>query len=142
MNPTSSESTDRTDVVTVFLQRGETVLLARRSDRVRTYPGRWAGISGYLEGGDPLRQALIEIEQETGLEPDRIELQKRGEPLEVDDPEQGLHWRVYPFRFRLDPEASVQTDWEHDKHRWVHPNRINELPTVPELVKTWKRVES
>lgn len=141
MNSPPPEPVDRTEVVTVFLQKRDTILLARRSDEVRTYPGRWAGISGYLESDDPLQQALIEIREETGLDPGGVELKKRGEPLEVDDPEQGLHWRVHPFRFRIDAGATVETDWEHETHRWVRPERIKQLPTVPDLEETWERVK-
>ncbi|ELK44964.1 translation initiation factor aIF-2B subunit alpha, partial [Haloferax sp. BAB-2207] len=39
-------------VVTVFLRHDGRVLLTRRSDAVGTYQGRWAGVSGYVEG-DP-----------------------------------------------------------------------------------------
>lgn len=141
MDAEPSDGNDRTEVVTVFLQRDSTVLLARRSDRVRTYPEHWAGISGYLETGEPLQQALTEIREETGLVPGEVELQNRGEPLDVDDPERGLHWRVYPFRFRVDPDASVHTDWEHETHRWVEPDAIRQLRTVPALYEAWTRVQ-
>jgi len=44
-------------VVTCFLLRraaaGDEVLLLRRSQKVGTYRGRWAGVSGYLEEAAP-----------------------------------------------------------------------------------------
>ena len=55
-------------VVTAFLALGEQILLLRRSDRVSTYKGRWAGVSGTVEAGlTPIEQAIQEIEEETGL---------------------------------------------------------------------------
>ncbi len=49
------------EVVTCFLLRrgegGDTLLLLRRSDRVSTYQGLWASVSGYLESESPLEQA-------------------------------------------------------------------------------------
>ena len=46
-------------VVTSLLTRPAegTILLRRRSDRVSTYPGRWAAISGSVETEEPLDQA-------------------------------------------------------------------------------------
>ena len=59
---------DERRVVTAFLTRGNQVLLLRRSDRVSTYKGRWAGVSGSVEAGStPIEQAIQEIEEETGL---------------------------------------------------------------------------
>ena len=56
-------SGEETGVVTCFVLRAQAgqveVLLARRSQRVRTYRGAWGGISGYLEPGvGPLQQAV------------------------------------------------------------------------------------
>jgi hypothetical protein len=55
-------------VVTSFLQnpKGE-ILLLRRSDKVGTFRGRWAGVSGFLEEPTPEGQARKEILEETGL---------------------------------------------------------------------------
>ena len=59
---------DERHVVTAFLTRGNQVLLLRRTDRVSTYKGRWAGVSGSVEAGStPIEQAIQEIEEETGL---------------------------------------------------------------------------
>ncbi len=56
------------NVVTVFVSHHRRILLLRRSDRVGSYRGRWAGISGYVEQNeDPLRRAVKEISEEVGL---------------------------------------------------------------------------
>ena len=53
-------------MVTCFLESRGQILLLCRSERVGTYQGRWAGVSGYIEG-PPDVQALVEIDEETGL---------------------------------------------------------------------------
>ena len=53
-------------VVTCFLTHRGRILLLKRSDRVGSYRGRWAGVSGYMET-EPDAQALVEIFEETGL---------------------------------------------------------------------------
>jgi 8-oxo-dGTP diphosphatase len=134
-----------TRVVTAFLLRHEPgsrdeVLLLRRSGRVGTYQGRWAGISGYLEEQSPLAQAYTELREETGLRPDEVVLLSEGEPLEAIDEELGRRWVIYPFLFQLRPLASVHLDWEHVEARWVYPDEVGHYQTVPRLADTLARV--
>lgn len=125
-------------VVTCFLLRrgsgGDEVLLLRRSERVSTYRGRWAAVSGYLEpSSGPLEQAYREIEEEVGLSPDGVRLLAEGELLTVVDEELGIRWTVHPFLFEaLRPEA-VRIDWEHVECRWVRPGDVAAMDTVPSL---------
>jgi 8-oxo-dGTP diphosphatase len=127
-----------TSVVTSFLERSDgRILLLKRSDKVGSFRGRWAGVSGYLELATPLGQAYREIEEETGIPPARLTLVTVGTPLFARG--EGRAFEVHPFRFRvLDPE--VRTDWEHTESRWVAPSQIPGLPTVPRLWETWERV--
>jgi 8-oxo-dGTP diphosphatase len=81
-------------VVTAFLLNPAegTVLLGCRSDRVSTYPGRWAAISGSVEAAGALEQAHREIEEETGLRRSQVELLAEGVVLE--DTRQGVRWKL------------------------------------------------
>lgn len=107
------------------------LLLRRRSD-VSTYPGRWSGVSGYLEVDDPLEQALLEIAEETGLEAGEVVLLAAGAPLVADS-----RWLVHPFLFRcLDPEA-VRLSPENEGGEWVDPMAIRRRETVPALMEAY-----
>ena len=131
--------------MTCFLRRtdahGEArVLIVRRSARVGTYRGRWAGISGYLEAETPLAQALTELGEETGLRVDDVTLIDAGEPLPVDDEESGLRWLVYPFLFDLTAGKEVELDWENVEARWVAPAELSRYDTVPALKEALESV--
>jgi 8-oxo-dGTP pyrophosphatase MutT (NUDIX family) len=132
------------NVVTCFLLRrsgGEDeILLLRRSQQVGTYRGRWAGVSGYVEGADPLIQAYAEISEETGLASEDVQLLRTGEPLAVVDTEAERRWLVHPFLFEVSEPARIRTDWEHIETRWIRPGDIFQYETVPQLAETLMRV--
>jgi 8-oxo-dGTP pyrophosphatase MutT (NUDIX family) len=120
-------------VVTAFIRHGGRVLLLRRSRRVGSYPGRWAGVSGYLEGRPPLDQALREIEEETGVGAAQLRLVSAGPPLEVVDSALCRVWSVHPYLFESDALPQIRLDWEHDDYCWVRPTEVELLQTVPRL---------
>lgn len=129
-------------VVTCFLEYENKVLILKRSSKVSSYQYKWAGISGYIEeGNSPSEQARIELEEETGLKAEDYELVKAGEPLKVTDEKMQRIWVVYPFHFRLTKLKKLKLDWEHTEFRWVLPEKIKDLPTVPGLYEAWERVK-
>lgn len=128
-------------VVTCFLTRQGKILVLRRSERVGSYPGLWAGVSGFVEGEeDPWARAWLEIQEETGIEAGRLELLKRGEPLIVEDPGLTRQWIVHPFLFRVLEGVSVRLDWEHQALQWIDPEDLGSLETVPDLDEAFHRV--
>ncbi len=128
-------------VVTCFLEHGGKIPLFRRSEKVGTYKGRWAGVSGFVEEGHtPFEQAMQEIEEETGLNAEDVELVSEGQPLEVVDEGLGRKWVVHPFRFVLSRPEKISIDWEHTELEWIDPSDIGKYETVPKLKEVWERV--
>lgn len=125
------------NVVTCFLECDGRVLLLRRSRNVGSFRGRWAGVSGYIEttAGE---QALVEIEEETGLCRDDVELVRKGETIRVEG--EGVRWVVHPFLFRIKDRNGIRIDWEHSDKRWILPDEIDDYPTVPMLKEALERV--
>lgn len=126
-------------VVTCFLESEGRILLLRRSEKVGSYRGRWAGVSGYVES-DPDTQALTEIREETGLDDEDISLSKKGEPLRIEDEELSTRWVVHPYLFHVNSPAKIKIDWEHVDYRWIEPKTIGNYDTVPALEKTLNQV--
>ena len=140
--PTDERSTaDRfLDVVTVFLTHRDKVLVLKRSSRVGTYRRHWAGVSGYLESEDTLKQAYTEMAEEVGLSKQDVTLVKAGEPLEIVDDAQNRSWRVHPFLFAVHEPDKIRLDWENREMRWILPAEIGGLHTVPALKEVLERV--
>jgi 8-oxo-dGTP pyrophosphatase MutT (NUDIX family) len=125
-----------THVVTCFLMRDGAVLILRRSQRVATHRGLWAGVSGYIEPGEtPVETAYKELGEEVAALPKQVRLVREGPVLVMDDPPTGTTWAVHPFLFE-DLGVEVVTDWEHVDHRWVRPSQLGEFDTVPGLEET------
>jgi len=126
-------------VVTCFLESENEVLILCRSQRVGTYQGRWAGVSGYVEKS-PDEQALTEIAEETDLTGEELKLTRKGEPLVVKDEALGVRWVVHPYLFHISDRSKIKIDWEHREVRWIKPEEIESYPTVPMLKETLDRV--
>jgi ADP-ribose pyrophosphatase YjhB (NUDIX family) len=128
------------DVVTVFLTHRSKILVLKRSRAVGTYKGHWAGVTGYLESNNALAQALTEMAEEVGLGEEDVTLLKAGKPLEIVDRTQDRAWRVHPFLFAVHEPDKIRLDWENIAMRWILPEEIDQLKTVPALRETLERV--
>ena len=129
----TKEPKNRVNIITVFLEHDKKILILKRSQKVKTMKTKWGGISGYIEQEEPVRRALKEIAEETGLKNESVTLIRIGEPLEAvefDDPK--ITWVVHPFLFRSNTDE-IRIDWEHDEYRWINPKEIKNYETVPRL---------
>ena len=125
-----------TDVVTVLLTDKDKLLLLKRSDKVRTYKGKWAGISGYVEPDkQALETAYKELKEEVDLDRSDVELLLEAQPLSFSHEEDSTlhHWKVHPFIFLFKKKAKIQIDWEHTEYTWIRPHNIDTYDTVPRL---------
>jgi 8-oxo-dGTP diphosphatase len=126
-------------VVSCFLESDGEILILRRSGQVGSYQGRWAGVSGYIETTAD-EQALTEIEEETSLSKDDLELIRKGKPLTVKDDKLRVKWVVHPYLFHIKDRDKIKIDWEHKEARWIQPRDIDNFETVPKLKETLARV--
>ena len=123
----------RADVVTVILQHSGKILILKRSGKVRTMKFLWAGISGYMEKETPLKRALNEIREETGLTKESVKLAVAGHTTEVVEPgKPGVTWIVHPFLFDANTFL-ISIDWEHEEYKWIEPKDIDKYMSVPGL---------
>ncbi|MFZ0511248.1 MAG: NUDIX domain-containing protein [Candidatus Nitrosopolaris sp.] len=136
----TSEPKNMVNVITVFLEHDKKILILKRSQKVRTMKTKWGGISGYIEQEEPVKRALKEIEEETGLKNENVMLLRIGEPLEaVESNEPEITWIVHPYLFSSNTNQ-IRIDWEHDEYRWINPKEIINYETVPRLGDAFDRV--
>jgi 8-oxo-dGTP diphosphatase len=127
------EFKNRVNIVTVFLEHDKKILILKRSQKVKTMKTKWGGISGYIEQEEPVKRALKEITEETGLKNKNVTLLRIGEPLEaVESGKPEITWIVHPFLFSSNT-YQIRIDWEHDEYKWINPKEIVNYETVPRL---------
>jgi len=128
-----------TEVVTSFLQdESGRILLLLRSDRVGSFRGRWAGVSGFMESVFPIDQAKKEVREETGISGEALGLAREGDVVYSRSGDRVFV--IHPFRFQLRRPVDVRLDWEHTEFRWVRPEQLPEFPSVPDLDRVWEAV--
>jgi len=114
-------------VAAVLTHRGR-IGLFQRSRSVQGDVGRWHCITGFLpSNGDPLSQALVEIEEEVGIRESALTLRNTA-LLEIKG-EDGILWTIHAFHFQSLTE-DLHLNWEHDAAVWVHLDKLHMLPMV------------
>ncbi|MGE4212493.1 MAG: NUDIX domain-containing protein [Candidatus Methanomethylophilaceae archaeon] len=102
------------------------VLMLKRPDTARSFPGVWSLVAGKIEYGEsPVEASVREIMEETGIHvhaPDRS-----GKMVAVR--EKNTVWKVYPFLFRL-KSAEPKLNHENVGFEWVDPKDIPSRKTV------------
>ena len=125
-----------TKIVTSFIQDDQKLLILKRSNKVKTMKGLWAGISGIIEKNEtPLTRAKIEIFEETGISEDKIRFIKAAEKLRVNSPQYENHeWEIFPFLFEA-KNPNIKLNWENSKYIWITIDELKNYNTVPSLEK-------
>jgi 8-oxo-dGTP pyrophosphatase MutT (NUDIX family) len=123
-----------TRIVTSFIKDNDKFLLLKRSNKVKTMKGLWAGISGIIENEeDPLIRAKIEIFEELGITEDKIKFLKSASKMTVHSPQYENHeWEIFPFLFESS-NPTIKLNWENSEYKWVTMNEIKNYETVPSI---------
>ena len=125
-----------TKIVTSFIQDEQKLLILRRSNKVKTMKGLWAGISGIIEKNElPLTRAKIEIYEEIGISEDKIRLIKNAAKLRIHSPQYENHeWEIFPFLFEA-KNPDIKLNWENSEYTWITIDELKNYNTVPSLEK-------
>ena len=125
-----------TRIVTSFIKNNNKILILKRSNKVRSMKGLWAGVSGIIENNEkPLDRAKIEIFEEIGIKENKIKLIKNVEKVIISSPQYENHeWEVFSFLFET-KDVKIKLNWENSEFKWIEIDEIKNYETVPNLDK-------
>ena len=125
-----------TKIVTSFIKDNEKLLILKRSDKVQSMKGLWAGISGIIEKNEePLKRAKIEIFEEVGIIEDKITLVRSVKEMRINSPQYENHeWEIFPFLFEA-KNPIIKLNWENSEFKWINVEELKNYETVPSLQK-------
>ncbi len=125
-----------TKIVTSFIRDNGKLLILKRSEKVKSMRGLWAGVSGIIEKNEePLKRAKIEIFEEVGITEDNITLVKTAKEIRVNSPQYENHeWKIFPFLFET-KNTTIKLNWENSEFKWINVEELKDYKTVPSLQK-------
>ena len=125
-----------TKIVTSFIRDNEKLLILKRSEKVKSMKGLWAGVSGIIEKNEePLQRAKIEIFEEVGIPEEEITLVKAAQEIRVNSPQYENHeWEIFPFLFES-KNPTIKLNWENSDFKWINVEELENYETVPSLQK-------
>ncbi|MDC0927836.1 NUDIX domain-containing protein [Nitrosopumilus sp.] len=125
-----------TRIVTSFIKNSNRILILKRSSKVRSMKGLWAGVSGIIENNEkPLDRAKIEIFEEIGIKKEKIKLVKDMKEIKISSPQYENHeWEVFSFLFETN-DTKIKLNWENSEFKWIEVEELKNYETVPSLDK-------
>ena len=118
----------------VYVVRGGKVLMHKRSEDKKKFPGFWIGPGGHIdEGEDALTAAIREVEEETGvvIQESDVKLKVLAFHHHLDREEV---WMEYLFRASIDVDQPVVSNHEGESE-WVEIERLMKMDKVFEPSK-------
>ena len=126
--------------VIVFIKFKNEIILFKRSDKVRTYQGKWNTVAGYLDAIKPIQEkALEEIQEETKIKKENILSIKIREPYKFIDSEINKTWIIVPALAELKSKCEIKLDWEHLECKWIDPKELKTFDVVSNLEESFRR---
>jgi ADP-ribose pyrophosphatase YjhB (NUDIX family) len=78
--------------------RCDEILLQQRDPSLRLYPGRWSGVSGFLDTNDAIEEKVYEeLSEEVGISRKQVKNIKVGQVFVQEAPDYGKTWIVFPI---------------------------------------------
>ncbi len=111
-----------------FITHGDDVLLLKRSEHKRVYPGRYNGVGGHIERDEDARTGAIrEMQEETGLTVTSVQF------CGIIHVDVGAENGIMVFVFQAEATSRDFTDSDEGSLEWVPRAQINDLPLVEDL---------
>ena len=131
---------DIAPVVTIFIESEGKILLLKRSEKMRNYPGKWNAVTGYLDEVVPIKEKVIEeLREETGITEKEIVTMHYGEPYKMRDEQLRKTWIIHPVLVKTSVKPEIVLDQEHTECLWIKSEELFQFDTPPKLDESLRR---
>jgi len=118
-------------VVNCVVTNADKILLVKRSQGMRLYPGCWNGISGFLDDSKNLEEKVREeLHEELGLKDSDISKIELKAILKQEDKSINKTWLVHAVRVEILTQE-VTLDWEAETYKWYKKEDLADLNFLP-----------
>lgn len=122
-------------VVNSVVQYKDKVLIVKRNRNLKTYPGLWNGVGGYLDDDKSVEEKVKEeLKEELGIDGSDIISIERGQVFDYDEPKYNKTWIIFPVLARVKSDR-IKLDWEAEDYKWIKPNDIKDYKIVSSFDK-------
>lgn len=122
-----------------FVTHGQDVLLIKRAEDRRIFPGRYNGVGGHSERDeDPLTCAVREIREETGLNVPPINVRLCGISYINAGGPTGIV--LFIFTVPVDSRERTRAECHEGTLHWIPMDKALDLPLVEDLPILWPRL--
>ena len=127
---------DYTDIryapcIKVIVEHQGKILLAKRAEDRRLYPGVWETIDGFLDDKKSIEEkAVEELAEEVGIPADAVSSLTRGQTALHEDPDHTKTWLLVPVLAKVTTTEYV-LDWEASEACWFSPTELKQVQLIP-----------
>lgn len=107
------------------------VLLAKRAEDRRLYPGYWDTFDGFLDDQQSIEEkARQELLEEAGIAAADVVSLKRGQMVVIEAPDYHKTWLLMPVLAEVKTDTFT-LDWEATHAKWFDPKEVKDLSLIP-----------
>jgi ADP-ribose pyrophosphatase YjhB (NUDIX family) len=124
-------------VISCIVMYNEKILLVQRSMTMNLHPGKWAGISGFLDEPHKTVEEKVreEMREELGIvEEDILSIEEHSEVIEEEDEEYDKTWLFHPVLVTVGTDR-IDLNWEGEQYEWVDPADVHDFDLIPNFDK-------
>jgi len=133
-------NSDIAPVIVIFIKYKDKIILLKRSNKVRTYQGKWNTVAGYLDEIRPINEKIFEeLREELKIDKSDILSTRLGKSYTFKDTKVEINktWIIYPALVELKNKPEIKLDWEHVEYQWIKPEELKNFDTPPNLNKSF-----
>jgi 8-oxo-dGTP diphosphatase len=134
-------NSDSAPTVNVFVAFRGRLLMAKRSAKLKNYPGKWSNITGFLDEVKSIEEkAFEEMKEELGISVSNVSSVFTGNVLNFKDDKKT--WIIFPVLVLLKRKPKIKLDYENLEFKWIRPSEMSRLDTVPMLEKVYEKISA